>query len=195
VYEDTTTFTEPGGGWDQLLSDYLTGRRMSPAWAIGEAAYHREGQAGKRFGDVQTVFLAERREASALLDALRRGRLYALQRTLEFGLILDQFQVVLPDGPPAEAGDRLGLRSGGRPEVRAVIRATGERRIGIRAVLVRNGTAVRSVQGETPMDLNWSEPSPPAEMSLFYRLEVRGPGGHRILSNPIFVQVDREVPR
>ncbi|MBI4572928.1 MAG: hypothetical protein HY713_06535 [candidate division NC10 bacterium] len=191
VYEDTTTFTQPGGGWDRLLADYLSGRRAVPAWAIGEAAYHREGQAGKRFGDVQTVFLVDRKDPAALLEALRKGRFYALQRTPEIGLALDQFQVILPDHPAAEAGDRLALRAGDRPEVRAVIRATGERRIGIQTLLVRNGSVVHSGRGETPVTLQWSESDLPAETSLFYRLEVRGPGGHQILSNPIFVRTGR----
>jgi hypothetical protein len=52
IYEDTTTFTEPGQGWDQLLLEFLHGRRIAPAWAVGEAAYHFEGQAGNA-SDVQ----------------------------------------------------------------------------------------------------------------------------------------------
>ena len=71
IYEDTTTFTEPGQGWDQLLLEYLHGRRAAPAWAVGEAAFHFEGQAGKRFGDVQTVILAARKDAAAILESLR----------------------------------------------------------------------------------------------------------------------------
>ncbi len=192
VYEDATTFTDPGGGWDRLLADYLAGRRAAPAWAIGEAAYHREGQAGKRFGEVQTVFLAERKDSAALLEALRRGRLYALQRVPEVGLLLDPFQAILRAQPAAEAGDRLILRPGDRPEVRAGIRTTDGRRLPIEVTLVRNGGVVRSVRGETPLTLEWSDPALPAGTGVSYRLEVRGPSPHRLLSNPIFVQAGRE---
>lgn len=195
VYEDTTAFTQPGGGWDRLLADYLAGRRTRPAWALGEAAYHREGEAGKRFGDVQTVFLVDRKEPSALLGALRAGRFYALQRRPEVGLILDQFQVLLPEQPAAEAGDRLALRAGDRPEARAAIRTTGGQRMGIQVSLVRSGMVVHSLRGETPLTLRWSDAALPAETSLFYRLEVRGPAGHQILSNPIFVRTTREDRR
>lgn len=195
VYEDTTRFTEPGEGWDRLLADYLGGRRAAPAWALGEAAYHREGQAGKRFGDVQTVLLVERKDPAALLGALRAGHLYALQRTAEVGLVLDQFQVVLPSRSPAEAGDRLSLRVGDRPEVRAVVRATDGRRVGIQVRLVRAGTVVQTLRGETPVTLSWAEAPLPAGTRLFYRLDVRGPAGHQILSNPIFVQTAREEAR
>jgi len=188
VYADTTTFPQPGGGWDRLLVDYLSGRRATPAWALGEAAYHREGQAGKRLADVQTVFLVDRKDPRALMEALRAGRFYALQRRPEAGLVLDQFQVLLPERPPAEAGDRVILRAGDRPEVRAAIRATGGRQLAIEALLVRNGLIVHSLRGETPLTLRWSESAIPAGASVFYRLEVRGPAGHQILSNPIFVQ-------
>ncbi len=187
IYEDTTTFTDPGRGWDQLLAEYLAGRRGTPAWAIGEAAYHYEGQAGKRFGTVQTVFLVDRKTPSTLLEALRAGRFYALQRSPEAGLVLDQFQVLLPEHPPAEAGGRIVLRGGERPEVRAAIHATGGRQIVIQALLVRNGIVVHSIRGETPATLRWIEPALPAGASLFYRVEVHGPAGHQILSNPIFL--------
>jgi hypothetical protein len=192
LYEDTTTFTDPGGGWDQLLADYLGGRRTVPAWAIGEAAYHSEGQAGKRFGTVQTVFLVDRMTPATLIETLRAGRFYALQRSPEVGLVLDQFQVLRPGYPPAEAGNRIMLRRGDRPEVRTAIHATGGQPLAVQALLVRNGIVVDSIRGETPVALNWSEPVLPAGSSLFYRIEVRGPSGHRILSNPIFLQSTRE---
>jgi hypothetical protein len=191
VYEDTTAFTQPGGGWDRLLTDYLGGRRAAPAWALGEAAYHREGQAGKHFGTVQTVFLVDRKDSAALLGALRAGRFYALQRRPEAGLVLDQFQVLLPERPPAEAGDRITLRAGDRPEVRAAIRATDGRRIAIEALLVRNGIVAHSIRGETPLLFRWSDAGLSVGASLFYRLEVRGSAGHQILSNPILVHSAR----
>lgn len=188
VYEETTTFTQPGGGWDRLLADYVGGRRAAPAWAIGEAAYHREGQAGKRFGEVQTVLLAERKDPAALLQALRAGRAYALRRTVEQGLILDQFQVSAWGRPPAEAGGRLILQAADRPEVLAAVRGTGPRPLKVEVRLVRSGTLVHSVQGETPLALRWTDPMPPTASGLYYRLEINAPGGHQILSNPIFVQ-------
>lgn len=192
LYEDTTTFTDPGGGWDRLLTDYLLGRRAAPAWAIGEAAYHRQGHAGKRFGEVQTVLLVPRKDAESLLQAVRTGRMYALQRTAEVGLVLDQFQVLLPDRPPAEAGDVVNLPGGARPEVRVAIRATDGRRLPVEVRLVRSGKIVHSLRGETPLLLRWRESSPTSATSLFYRLEARGSHAHRVLSNPIFVQTARE---
>jgi hypothetical protein len=195
VYEDRVTFTEPGAGWDRLLAGHLEGRRSAPAWAIGEAAYHREGHAGKRLGDVQTVFLVEHKDTASLLAALRAGRLYALQRTPEVGLGLEVFQVLVPDRPPGEAGDMVSARVGDRPEVVADLQATDGRRMEIQVRLVRGGSVVHTLRGETPLTIRWTDAALPDGAKAFYRLEARGPGGHWILSNPIFVRVMREDRR
>ena len=192
LYEDTTTFTHPGGGWDRLLADYLDGRRIAPAWAIGEASYHSEGEAGKRFGTIQTVFLVDRKTPLTMLEALRSGHFYALQKIPGAGLTLDQFQVFVPEQPPAEAGDRITLRRGTEPVVRAAIHATGGGQIAIQALLVRNGIVVQTIHGETPVTLRWHEPPLSAGAHLYYRLEVRSRGGYQILSNPIFLLTPQE---
>jgi hypothetical protein len=188
VHEDRNTFPEPGGGWDRLLADYLEGRRSRPAWAVGESAYHREGHAGKRFGDVQTVFLVEQKDTASLLAALRAGRLYARQQRLEVGLILENFQVRVPDRPPGEAGDTVPARAGDRPEVLADLRATDGRRMEIEVRLVRGESVIHTQRGETPITVRWTDTALPEAGKVFYRLEARAPGGHRVLSNPIFLQ-------
>ncbi|MBI4536535.1 MAG: hypothetical protein HY712_01105 [candidate division NC10 bacterium] len=191
VYEDTTTFTNPGGGWDHLLLEYLAGRRKTPAWALGEAAYHREGQAGKRFGEVQTVILERRKDATSLLEAFKAGRMYALRRTGEAGLALDQFQVSASGEAAAEAGGRLTARRGSLPLVRAVVRATTSAPMQVEVRLMRSGATVHSVKGETPLTITWQDAALQPSGRTYYRLEVQGPGGHQILSNPIFVTMDK----
>jgi hypothetical protein len=126
---------------------------------------------------------------------LRAGRFYALERRQEFGLVLEQFQVLLPGRPPAEAGDRLALRAGDRPEVLVAIRTTGGQRIGIQARLVRDGAVVHALRGETPLTFRWSDTPLPEGTSRYYRLDVRGPAGHQILSNPIFARGAQEGSR
>ncbi len=191
VYEDTSTFTNPGGGWDHLLMDYLAGRRRAPAWAIGEAAYHREGQAGKRLGEVQTVLLSSRKDAGGLLEAFRAGRMYALRRMVEAALVLEQFQVSTPAEAPVEAGGRLTVRLGNQPLVRAVVRATTPTPVRVEARLIRSGSTVHTVKGETPVTIAWQDTALQPSGRAYYRLEVQGSGGHQILSNPIFVAVGK----
>jgi hypothetical protein len=188
VHEERPAFTEPGSGWDRLLADYLEGRRSLPAWAVGEAVYRREGHAGKRLGDIQTVFLVERKDTASLLVALRAGRLYARQQRADVGLILENFQVRVPDRPPGEAGDTVPARAGDRPEVAAVLRATDGRRMDIEIRLVRGGSVIHAQRGETPITVRWTDAALLEAGKVYYRLEARAPGGHWVLSNPIFLQ-------
>ena len=192
LYEDTTTFTEPGHGWDQLLVEYLHGRRAAPAWAVGEAAFHYEGQAGKRLGDVQTIVLATRKDPAGIMDALHSGRVYCRLRTDDENLTLSRFQVLSPEAEPAEAGDRLMLRPGGRPEVHAVIESATGRRLAVDVRLIRSGSVVQTLRAETPVTVRWIEPPLTSSARLYYRLEARGPAGLRLLSNPIFVHASQE---
>jgi hypothetical protein len=187
VYEDTTTFTSPGGGWDTLLLEYLSGRRQTPAWAIGEAAFHHEGQAGKRFGEVQTVFLAERKDSASLIQAFKAGRMYALRRTVKEGLDLAQFHAAIPGKPPVEVGGAMALPPGGQPEIRIAIRGSDPAPMKVEVRLVRGGTVVHAVKGATPLVISWTDSGLKPHPRTYYRLEVKGAGGHQILSNPIFV--------
>ena len=192
LYEDTTTFTEPGHGWDQLLVEYLHGRRAAPAWAVGEAAFHYEGQAGKRLGDVQTVVLATGKHPAGIMEALRSGRIYCRLRTDDENLSLARFHVRSPQAEAAEAGDRLVLRTGDRPDVHAVIESATGRRLTVDVRLIRSGSVVQTLRGETPVTVRWTEPPLVSSARLYYRLEARGPAGLRLLSNPIFVQASQE---
>jgi hypothetical protein len=192
VYEDTTRFTEPGESWDRLLLAYLQGRRTAPAWAVGEAALHDEGQAGKRLGDVQTVVLADRRNPASVLQALRAGRAYCRLRTDDENLVLDRFQALSPFAEPVEAGGRLALRPGDQPEVHAVIQSATGRRLAIQVRLIRSGAVVQTLRTETPAAVRWTEPPLAPDARFYFRLDASGPEGLRLLSNPIFVQASRE---
>jgi hypothetical protein len=65
----------------------------------------------------------------------------------------------------------------------------------IQVRLVRGGAVVHALHGETPMTIRWADDALPDGAKAFYRLEARSPGGHWILSNPIFVRATREGRR
>ncbi len=186
IYEDTTTFTQPGGGWDLLLLAYQAGSRAAPAWAVGEAAYHRTGQAGKWLGEVQTVLLAERLEPGALLAAMRAGRMYALRRTRDDALRLAQFRLVSAAGRAIEAGGRAVVSPAHRPEIQVDLTTQSGRAMPVEVRLMRSGVVVQHARGTTPLAIRYRDEAGPR--LCYYRLEVHGGAGHELLSNPIFVQ-------
>lgn len=182
IYEDTTRFERPGGGWDRLLAQFASGDRSRPAWGVGESGFHGFS-AGKGLGTVQTVLLVEERSERAVLDALKGGRMYALQHGSDAGLALAEFSV--RDGATAAvSGQTLRVREATPIEVSVGVETTAGSVRDVRVTLVRNGAVVGAWSGATPFRTVHRETFDGAP--AFFRLDVRGLG--RLLSNPIFVR-------
>jgi hypothetical protein len=182
VYEDTSTFEQPGGGWDRLLAEYARGERSRPAWALAESAFHGH-TAGKQVGPVHTVFLVAERSEAGVLDALRRGRMYAVQRTRELGFDLTEF-AASAGGVTVGLGETLRVPAGTPVEVRVAIDASDGGRHDVRLTLVRNGRLEALDRGATPYRSVHREVADGGTIVL--RVEARG-ARQRVLSNPIFV--------
>jgi len=183
LYDQPTRATEPGGLWDRLLGEYVSGERSRPAWAVGEAGFHGL-MAGKRLPTVQTVFLAAERSEAGILEALRRGRFYAMRRTPEAALVLAEFAVaagVAAAGP----GETLRVRPGTPLQVRVAVEATGEPAPPLRVALIRNGTVAAVWAAPPPLRVVHRETFAGAPVVL--RLEARGREPHHLIVNPIFV--------
>jgi hypothetical protein len=183
LYEQPVRAVEPGGVWDRLLAQYAAGERSRPAWAVGEAGFHGIS-AGKRLGNVQTVFLVEERTEAAVLGALRRGRLYAVQRGAETELVLREFSIAAP-GAVATLSDALRVPAGTPLEVRIAISASGGAVLPVRLTLVKNGAVVEAWAGQTPFQTVRRESTD--GRPAVYRLDVRSTAPHRLLTSPIFV--------
>lgn len=183
VYEDTSTFEQPGGGWDRLLGEYARGERSRPAWALAESAFHGH-TAGKQVGPIQTVFLVTEKTEAGVLDALRRGRMYAVQRTREVGFDLTEFSATA-GGATAGMGETLQAPPGTPIEVRVAVDASDGGTHDVRVSLVRNGRLEALERGATPLRVVRRETSDGTPLVL--RVEARG-AKQRVLSNPIFVR-------
>ena len=184
VYEDTTRVERPGGSWDRMLGEFAAGDRSRPGWAVGESGFHGF-TAGKTLGKIRTVFLVEERTERAVLDALKRGRFYAVEQEAGAELALTEFSV-RAGSSVAISGDLARASEATPVEVTIAVEATAGTAAprDVRVTLVRNGTVVRAWTGPPPFrtvhrDVFDGSPT-------FYRLDVRGPG--RLLSNPIFVR-------
>jgi hypothetical protein len=183
LYEETTRVERPGGAWDRLLLQYAAGERSRPAWGLGESGFH-DTNAGKRLARVQTVFLVRERTEAGVLDALRRGRLYARHRSQQTALALSEF-VAASHEASAVSGETLRLAPGDRMTLAVAIDAVGSAAADLKVVLLKNGEVADAWTGGTPFRATYRETwdGRPAA----FRLEGRG-GGGRLLSSPIFVK-------
>jgi hypothetical protein len=190
LYEDTVRATRPGGEWDRLLLAYLDGRRREPVWGLGELAYHDDGANRKRFGDIQTVVLADSRSVPSVLSALRAGASYARRRQADWCLTMDAFSV-RGSGEEAISGQTASVDPGGRVTVRLSVSASDGRSRPVAVKVIRSGRLWQSFTAPTPIDRQWTD-SAPAAGGAYYRVEV-GQGDQHVLSNPVFLTVSQRT--
>lgn len=184
VYEQPTQFVAPGGLWDYVLGKYLSGERSRPLWAVGESGFHGYS-AGKRVGPLQTVFLVTEKSEAAVLASLSAGRMYALRRGPEYALALQVFSA-RQGGAEAVSGETLQASAEQPVEMRIGVEASDGGEYPLRATLVRNGQVVQVWVAKTPLRVVYRETFSGAP--AYYRLDVRGPTPHHLLTNPIFVR-------
>lgn len=188
VYQDTITVTDPAGLWDSALLEFMHGGRRTVPWGVGEVAYHRAGEAGVALDQVETVLWVREQTPAALLEAMSKGRMYALVRTKEYGLRLDDFSLVSPDsGEAAISGETLQAGPAAAIRVRLSVAATDGRPRPVPVRVIRSGRVVASLSETTPFRVEYPDTAPAAGEMAYYRLLIGSPG-NRIVSNPIFVR-------
>jgi hypothetical protein len=183
VYEQPTRFTRPGEGWDRLLTQYAAGERARPVWGVGESGFHAN-RAGKRIGPIQTVFLVSERSEAAVLDALKRGRMYAVRHSGDVPLVLTEFVAASPEAT-AEMGDTLAAPAGTPVEVRATVATADGTAHPVRITLVRDGEVVGTWTGPAPLRIVHRETA--GARRHYYRLDARVSASDYLLGNPVFV--------
>lgn len=188
LYGAPSTIIEPGNEWDKILKEYCSGQRTKPAWGISTANFHQEGAAGEKLGNFPTIFLVEALTEEAVLDALKKGRMFAYRGDIALPrVVLEEFSVSdSQGGSSATMGEDITLE--GKPEIKihvTISRPEKGHRVEVR--LIRGGEILETFSGETPLTIQYSDSRLEASRKTFYRLDVRDKKDRIIISNPIFV--------
>lgn len=189
IYQDTRTINDPGGLWDQLLGQYVEGKRAVPPFIVGEIAFHGLNRDTRELDQVLSVFWVRERSAAGLLEALRAGRLYAVgQYQRGHGLRLDRFQVACDGGTRwAESGATLEPGAARDLAVWVAVSAVDGGAHPITVTLIRSGAVIARVAGVTPFEQGFADSGVMPGARTFYRLAVEADGAE-LLSNPIFIK-------
>lgn len=182
----------PGGIWDEILQEYCLGRRNRPVWTIGEVDYHYSGKSEKEIDSIQTVFYipdADRGAVSkrAVLAALRRGNMYALWKTGEYGLALSGLEMKTGD-KDIIMGQQVKYEGPIRMEFRVVSSDGGARPVKVR--VIKNGKVAKKAEGITPLKISFWDAGIEKGKKTYYRFDIEGLYPHRIFTNPVFVTTD-----
>jgi hypothetical protein len=130
------------------------------------------------------VFLVREKSAAGVLDALRQGRMYAVQRTRELGFDVGEF-VVRAGATTAIVGETLRAPAGTPIELHVVVEASDGKSHDVRVSVISNGRLRVLERGATPMRVVHREVTDGTPLVL--RAEARG-AQQRVLTNPIFVR-------
>ena len=176
---------EPGKEWDQVLMQYLEGKRDRPVWGYGPNDFRCEGKNGDRLGEVRTVVLTSRKSRPAMVSALGAGRMYAVkQGDGKSRLSLDSFELVEPTTQNrAVMGEEL--KTVGSPGISLKLSMnSGESDVRAKVRLIHNGQVVKQALLKLPYEGIWQN----AALSKrgYYRLLVEIDDYNQLVSNPIF---------
>jgi hypothetical protein len=184
MYGDSSSAASAGMHWDQILMDYCRGRRDQPVWAIAGSDFHEELK-GFELDTFQTIFLVNAKRSKDVLQALERGRIYAVQKSEGSRLILDQFQIKdKSSGTKVIMGEEISVK--GTPIIEGRLSASDGSRREVTISIIRGGKQTRSFEGQTPLDFHLADQEG-WNGKIFYRLDVKDKSGGHLLSNPIFV--------
>jgi len=171
-----------GGIWDQVLSEYCSGSRKKPIWAIGEL----DDYGNKDLNSIQTIFMINTISYAEVMNALKNGKVYTLIRqskTQNKSLLLEEFSV--GDNRSKEMGSSgdivtcrtapvIKIKLAGAPDSKATVK------------LVKNGKLLKEFNDSLPIEISFIDNTGIINKS-FYRLDITDEFGNKIISNPIFV--------
>jgi len=193
LYGDDVTATEPGRQWDRALLAFLRGQRRTPPFVVTGIDYHGNAGAVDAWGDLdggRTILLLEERSEDAVLAALRGGHAYATFMGLEEKFRLETFEVVSRDGEAGTHGDEV--RGSAPVTVRIALRWEGAAPVGeppFELRLILDGRVVNRWVERLPVEVEVAHPLPPGRH--YFRLLGAAGRLNRVLSNPVFVEVER----
>jgi hypothetical protein len=171
-----------GGTWDTVLKEYCEGKRKSPVWAIGEL----DDYGNKQIDFIQTVLLLKTKSYSAVIDALKSGRMYTvLKPRKESTISLERFTIQNSQSPQNAALSGEELACEGKPIIR--IKVNSHKAGHITVKLVRQGKLIKEYNEPLPFETSFRDDKAPSGQKLYYRLDITDEFGGKIISNPIFI--------
>jgi hypothetical protein len=176
---------KPGGIWDRTLAEYLAGERPAPIWVLGDSDFHGDDQQLDR---VLTWIYSAGRDEASVLEAMRQGKMVAVQGSDLAGVWMTEFALVRPQEEKARV--MLG-QSVHDPQATQIRFALSRIVPGISARLLRNGEVIfTALESHFSYDDSTflSQGKPAA-----YRVEVRGEGDFLLVTDPIFFRPGEEI--
>jgi hypothetical protein len=189
IYGDNITITRPGREWDRVLIEYCIGVRARPPWGISTADFHEDGRLGLKLGAFPTTFLIKEFSKEAVLEAMKRGRMYCSRGDGQVWPKLDYFNIIGGSTEKAFMGETL--TSSHFPVIRFKVSNPTNKKSPITMVLIRGSILLETFTSETPMEVEYrDEGIPPYELTYYRLMDTKD----QLVSNPIFFKYQPPFP-
>ena len=168
----------PGGVWDQVLIEYINGKRKKPVWAIGELDYEE----GDWMGETQTVFMVRDNTKAEILSALRSGKMYAVMgNPREQKPVLEHFQIWDELKQRwVEMGETAAVKGVTRMRIKITVPpGAGDSHV---LKVIREGDVIKSINIKGSFEETIETDYQKQDGMTYYRLAFNG----TLISNPIF---------
>ena len=189
LYQEARHITQPNDIWDQLLKLYVSGQRKDRPAMVGEIAFHSSDHASKELDQVLTIFRVRERSQAGILNAIRQGRAYAVERyKKEFRLTLDDFHAAAGDGSQRVGpGETLLITRDSPISLHVSVSTTDNQGHPVTVRLIKSGEVMAHTTGVTPLRYDVLDPHGSSGTGETYRLEVSGGQTGELLTNPIYL--------
>lgn len=186
-YEGYKIIGKPGGLWDEVLMQYLEGKREKPVWAIGSLGFDYYGDLKTSCADLRNILLAKTLEKKDILDALRSGRVYVIRGNDSSDFILDKFVISnSSNSDNKQMGETLWLDKD-KPIIKIGGYSKSAKEKEIKIKLIKNAEVVKTFDQISPFNIQYRDVDFIKGSKAYYRLEIVGLGLH-LVTNPIFVE-------
>ena len=146
------------------------------------ADFHEDGRLGQKLGAFPTTFLVKNFTKSAVIEAIKAGRMYCSRGNSKTWPKLVDFNVFGDGGKKYYMGETL--TSTEVPIIRFNISYNTENQTPMTILLIRGGEVIKTIEGKTPIKLEYRDESISKGRKTYYR--VMDTKEH-LVSNPIFV--------
>jgi hypothetical protein len=185
-FEGFKTVGAIDGIWDKLLKEYCSGRRKKPIWAIAGLSFDSNGSLEDYLKLTRTVLLLPNLTEQEVVQAMGRGRMYALMGRNSGQLVLNKFRVKDPaTGLEKGMGESLEVKAFAQVEIDLDL-LNGQQQL-FKIKLIRDGEVIKTFESPAPFRVTYLDEQSPTGKKYYYRLEIQGPDVAAV-TNPIFVE-------
>ena len=179
-FEGRYIIGKPEGLWDDILMQFVTGKRRKPVWAIAEIDME-EGTDPKTASESQTVFMVRDKTKDEYLDAIRTGRVYCYCDRYTKWLTIREYSVIAGD-TRAISGEILPYADDARLVFDVELGGSPKT---LEAIVVKDGEIFARREFSESERMEFPLPAPVESMG-YVRIMVYIKDNMRVATNPIF---------